>query len=86
MVVPRAALHAGHVYVVDSDSRLERRAVEVAFVQSSFAAIRSGLQGGEQVVLSDLYPAVAGMLLDPEVDDVSAALLASEATDGTESR
>jgi hypothetical protein len=86
VIVPRSAIHSGHVYLVDSENRLERRAIKVEFVQSSFAAIASGLNGGEQVVLSDVYPAVAGMLLDPEIDEDSAALLAAEATDGSGTR
>jgi hypothetical protein len=40
----------------------------VAFTQSDFAVIREGLTTGEQVVVSDVMPAVEGMLLAPQED------------------
>jgi hypothetical protein len=40
----------------------------VAFTQSDFAVIREGLIAGEQVVVSDVMPAVEGMLLAPQED------------------
>jgi len=86
VVVPRSALHAGQVYVVDAANRMTRRAVEVAFVQSGFAAVASGLSGGETVVLSDLQPAVEGMLLDPEPDSEMARSLEDDALGRTRLR
>ena len=79
IVVPRAALRDGQVFVVDDENRLEPRAVEIAFVQGSFACIGAGLEGGERVVVSDLTPAVAGMLLDPVLDEKSLAALRADA-------
>ncbi len=72
VVVPRSALHGRHVYVVGADSRLKKRVVTPLFLQTNFAAIESGLEPGERVVISDLIPAIEGMLLDP-VDDAEAA-------------
>jgi len=86
VVVPRSALHSGHVYVMGKDNRLETRPVEIAFVQASFAVVRAGLSGNEQVVLSDLYPAVSGMLLDAEQDDEAARALQADATGLTRMR
>lgn len=83
VVVPRSAVRYGAVSIVGADNRLESRPVEVAFVQSSFAAVKSGLSGGEAIVLSDVYPAVAGMLLDPEPDDAAEASLREDATGRT---
>jgi hypothetical protein len=40
----------------------------VDFVVKDLVCLRSGLQGGETVVVSDPLPAIDGMLLDPEVD------------------
>jgi hypothetical protein len=54
--------------VVDGENRLRRRSVNVAFTQSDFAVIREGLTTGEQVVVSDVMPAVEGMLLAPQED------------------
>ena len=86
IVVPRAALRDGQVFVVNKENRLEPRAVEIAFVQSGFACIRAGLEEGERVVVSDLTPAVAGMLLDPVVDEESLAVLRADAAGETSIR
>jgi multidrug efflux pump subunit AcrA (membrane-fusion protein) len=86
VVVPRSAVHANQVYLVDADNRLERRPVEIAFVQSRIAAVRKGLDGGESVVASDVYPAVAGALLDPEKDEELEASLRADAKGETEVR
>ncbi|MEM8885907.1 MAG: biotin/lipoyl-binding protein [Planctomycetota bacterium] len=86
VVVPRAAMQSGRVYLLDAENRLDPRAVDTLFVQSSFAVIRGGLQGGETLVLSDLFPAVKGMLLDPEVDAAAAAHLADDAGGRTRMR
>ena len=86
IVVPRSALREGHVFVVDKSSRLEPRPVEIAFVQSRFACIRSGLAEGERVVLSDIAPAVAGMLLDPVTDEAALAGLRDDAAGKTSIR
>ncbi len=79
VVVPRAALHGRQVYVVTAGNRLERRVVDVAFLQTNFASIKTGLKAGERVVISDLIPAVEGMLLDPVMDDDAARALIDEA-------
>ena len=71
VVVPRSALHDEHVYLVDGEKRLRRRKVELGFLQSGFVIVREGLEGGETLVLSDVVPAVDGMLLDPQ-DDAAA--------------
>lgn len=69
IVIPRSALHAEHVYVVDDDNRLRRRKVEIAFAQSSFLCVRDGLQKGERLVVSDPTPAIEGLLTEPVPDD-----------------
>jgi RND family efflux transporter MFP subunit len=79
-VIPRVALRANRVYVVGEDQRLEARVVEVAFVQGAVAVIASGLAGGEQVVVSDLVPAMEGMRLVPTHDDDLLLQVTREAT------
>ena len=79
VAIPRSALHGDEVLLVGEEERLIRRAVRVAFVQSETAVIENGLEAGERVVLSDLMPAVEGMLLDPVVDPAAAAALALDA-------
>ncbi len=69
--VPRETVHEDQVYVVSADDRLEVRQVEVAFEHGELAVISQGLEAGEQVVLSDLVPAIAGTLLEPVEDAVA---------------
>ncbi len=73
--IPRAALHSGKVYVADADNRLQSRPVEVAFAQGDMALLKAGVQAGEKIVLSQLTPAVEGMLLAVENDETAVALL-----------
>lgn len=68
LVVPRAAVRAGVVYVADENNRLRRRPVQVLFSQGDVSVIDSGLADGERVVVSDLVPAVEGMLLQVQLD------------------
>lgn len=76
IVVPRSVVHQGQVYVVTPDSRLEIRPVKVSLEQGEAALISEGLKPGERIVLSNLAPAVNGMLLRSETgipqDNVSA--------------
>ena len=69
VIVPRSALHEGRLYVAGPDDRLEIRAVETGLLQGAFVEITTGLKKGEWVVVSDLSPAIAGMLLRNTADD-----------------
>lgn len=79
IIVPRAALHAGRVYVAGDEDRLEFRPVKVRFTQGNVALIQSGVAAGERVVVSDLLPAIGGMKLAPEIDEDETAALLKEA-------
>ena len=79
VVVPTSALHDGKVYVLDEDNRLEIRPVKTVFIQGGAAAIGKGLEAGETLVVSDLVPASAGMLLAPMVDEKAMKRLKMEA-------
>ncbi len=80
LVIPQAALHEGQVYLVDADSRLERRDVETAFRQNGLVVVTGGLEIGEQVVLDDIVPAIDGIRLMAERDtDAEQALKAAAA-------
>lgn len=81
-VVPRAAVHDGQVYVVDEDSRLRKKPVRVGYAQSNLALIEAGLAAGDRIVISDLVPAVEGMLLTPVRDEVAEQTLMAEAAGG----
>ncbi len=81
IVVPRHAVRGGAVYVADAQNRLRRRAVTVLFNQGVLSVIGEGLEPGEWVVVSDVVPAVEGMLLRPRIDKALAAELAVAAGD-----
>jgi multidrug efflux pump subunit AcrA (membrane-fusion protein) len=78
-VIPRSALVGDEVFVAGPDNRLERRKVEVSLLQTNFVAIGRGLEAGERVIVSDLSPAIDGMLIDPVPDEGLAQRLAAEA-------
>lgn len=80
MVIPRAALHDGYVYLVNEQNRLERRRVVIDFPQTDFYVVKNGLKAQETVVVSDLVPAIDGMLLAPREDTALSERLAAAAT------
>jgi multidrug efflux pump subunit AcrA (membrane-fusion protein) len=80
LIIPRSALHDGHVYLLDADQRLQRRAVEIDFAQSTFICLKSGLNEGDILVVSDPVPAIEGMLVEPVVDNDLRQSLIQEAT------
>jgi RND family efflux transporter MFP subunit len=69
IVVPRSVIRAGKIYIVNPDNRLETRTVKRLYNQQQVAVIGEGLQSGEKIVVSDLIPAVDGMLLQSVVDE-----------------
>jgi RND family efflux transporter MFP subunit len=83
IIIPRTALHEGNtVYVVDENDKIHFRKVETGFSQDSFTMIRSGLAKGEKVVLTDLVPAVEGMVVIPMIDKERAEKIINEARGG----
>lgn len=62
-VIPLSALHDKKVYLVNEDTRLQIHPVDIEMVMGDFAVISSGLQENDVVVLTDLVPAIEGMLL-----------------------
>ncbi|WP_455366405.1 efflux RND transporter periplasmic adaptor subunit [Kaarinaea lacus] len=79
LVIPRSALNDHQVYVVNSDNRLERRKVKVQLRGSNYVVVQEGLTAGERVVISDLSPAIDGMLLDPVLDNETLQRLINQA-------
>ncbi len=76
VIVPRSALYDGKLYVANAEDRLEIRTIETGLTQGAFVEVTSGLEAGERVVVSDLSPAIAGMLLRNTTDtDVQGQLL-----------
>jgi len=91
IVVPRVAIHRGPggdmvVYLADAEDRLVFRPIQVGARQSNFYVVESGLDGGERLVVSDLIPAIEGMLLGPSVDQRLSARILAEARGETSIR
>jgi multidrug efflux pump subunit AcrA (membrane-fusion protein) len=80
IVVPRSALHNGRVYTVGNDNRLKIKKVSIAYSQGNLSVLASGLKSGEQLVVSDLIPAIEGMLLTPVNDKTVQQSLAKAAS------
>ena len=84
IVVPRIATHRNDdgetvLYLADRAGRLEIRPVKLGPVQGDLAVVEAGLEPGEQVVVSDLTPAIAGMRLDARLDTALALRLRHDA-------
>jgi multidrug efflux pump subunit AcrA (membrane-fusion protein) len=70
-VVPRDALHNGQLYIIKEGDQLQRITPEYQ-IQGSMLLVEGGLEPGAQVVTSDLFPAVPGMKLKPNLDSTRA--------------
>ncbi len=68
ILIPRSAIRNGEVLRVNADQRLQRAAVKVLYHQHETTVIASGITAGDQLVVSDLIPAISGMLLRPQPD------------------
>jgi len=62
-VIPRDAIHEGELFIVNIDNRLERRVINPSLIQGKMALFETDLAIGEKVIVSDLFPAIAGMSL-----------------------
>lgn len=80
MLLPRNTIRNGEVMIVDADDRLARMPVDIAYTYDDVAVLRNGLEPGTKVVISDLSPAIDGMLLSPLDDEATAARLTLAAT------
>lgn len=78
IVVPRSAVHGGRVYLVDDENRLAIRPVTTGLVQGDTVVVEEGLSPGDRIVVSDLDPALPGMLLKPVSDEDLQAELAEQ--------
>ena len=79
VLVPRLAVRNDAV-LLEVDGRLQRRAVEIEFAVGDAVCVRSGLDDGDVVVISELSPAMDGLLLDATRDEGAEQRLAELAT------
>lgn len=63
IVVPRTAVRQGRIYVMNSQNRLETKKIDVLFSQNGASVVKGDLNEGDKIIVSDLIPAVDGMLL-----------------------
>ncbi len=84
VILPRSALHFADdvpvVHVVGRDNRLEFRPVKLRLRLGSLALLEGGVSPGEQVIVSDLVPAIEGQLLDVKRDQDMEKRIIEEAT------
>lgn len=78
IVVPIFAIHENKVYLLDEENRLDIRKVKVAFTQDRYAVLAEGVMPEEKLVISDLIPAIQGMLLEPIADNKTRKMLIME--------
>ncbi len=69
-VIPRDALHEGELYIVGKDNKLQRRALKPDKLQGNMALFKTGLVAGEKLIVSDPFPAISGMTVKPDPDDL----------------
>ncbi len=68
IAVPRGALHDNDtIWIVDEENRLHIREVEIIRRERDEVLVRSGLNAGEKIVLTNLTGAAEGMLLRPQL-------------------
>ena len=78
VVIPRSAMHQRIVYIVGPQNRLERRSVTVDYSQGDLISLKTGITPGERVIVTDIIPAIEGMLLAPQTDnDLLTSLIAN---------
>lgn len=73
--IPRSALHSDKVYIADKENRLQLRSVKIAFMQGDMAVIKEGLSTGDKLILSQISPAIEGLLLHLETDTAAGLAL-----------
>ena len=69
-LVPRDALHEGELFIANQENGLERRPLNPSLLQNNMALFETGLNQGELLIVSDLFPAIPGMALKPIKDEL----------------
>lgn len=82
LIIPRSALSRSRVHLVTEDNRLETRKVTTGLTSNGFVVVSSGLKKDDQIIVSDLVPAIEGMLLKAINDEKSLKRLIEAASGG----
>ncbi len=80
LAVPASAVHEGRIYVLNEENRLEIRPVRLKYTLGDYAVVDRGVEQGERILVSDLIPAVEGMLIEPQEDKKSRKKLVAAVT------
>lgn len=80
IIIPVSSIHNGKVYTINSQNRLAIKKVTPIFIQGGLAVIEQGLDEDESIVVSNLVPAIEGMLLNPVLDEKTLKRLKVEAS------
>lgn len=75
LALPRFALHKNQVFKVAEGSVLQRVDLKNIHLQGNLALVKNGIYSGDQIITSDVFPAVNGMLLSTSHDDESHGLM-----------
>ncbi len=70
-VLPRSAVTNDKVMTVSGDNRLVLVDAQIAYHHEDFVVLKAPLATGTRVIVSDLSPAIEGMLLEPIKDDAA---------------
>jgi hypothetical protein len=68
LVLPRAALHEGRVYIAKSDNTLSIQAVDVLFAQDDLVVVNDAKENslvGKRIIVTDVIPVLDGLPLKP---------------------
>ena len=79
LLIPRLSIRQGVVNIINDENRLERRKVNIIFAQGNISIIKDGINADERVIISDIIPAVDGMLLNAKNDDNMVKLMRQSA-------
>lgn len=61
LVIPRKAVHQGRVYVATPDNTVDIRPIEIAYSQGGLVVVKTGLNEGEALIISDVIPVMQGL-------------------------
>ncbi|MCP4282880.1 MAG: efflux RND transporter periplasmic adaptor subunit [Gammaproteobacteria bacterium] len=82
LIIPRSALRDSQAFVINEENRLETRQLKIELVQPDYVVVRSGLKASEKLLISDIVPAIEGMLVNPQEDSRSLQRLLEQAGRG----
>ncbi|TFH89518.1 efflux RND transporter periplasmic adaptor subunit [Vibrio ouci] len=71
-VIPERALHGDKIYLMDDESKLQIKTVNVEYRRDNQVVIDGDLNQGDKLILNDLLPAINGMLLKESSSEESA--------------